>query len=102
LLEVYWAEMNIGNKISTRVTSLKELIILYERSNRAEGKSEKTICWYSEILALLCRYFRENGLGIDISNFNINTARDYILYLRNKPKYEGHPFAPKQNIPLSP
>jgi site-specific recombinase XerD len=94
--------MKVNNKISTRVTSLKELITLYERSNRAEGKSEKTICWYSEILALLYRYFRENGLGIDISSFNINTVRDYILYLRKKPKYEGHPFTPKQDVSLSP
>jgi len=81
---------------------IDRLISLYERGNRAEGKSEKTIRWYNDILILLCRYFREHRLGDDISNFNINTARDYILYLRNKPKYEGHPFTPKQNITLSP
>ena len=81
---------------------IDRLISLYERGNRAEGKSEKTIRWYNDILILLCRYFREHRLGDDISNFNINTARDYILYLRNKPKYEGHPFTPRQNINLSP
>ncbi|GAI44311.1 unnamed protein product, partial [marine sediment metagenome] len=32
----------------------------------------------------------------------MENAREYILYLRNKPKYDNHPFIPTQNETLSP
>ncbi len=38
----------------------------------------------------------------NFSVFNIGTVRSYIIHLRNKPKFQGHPFTPQQNKLLSP
>jgi site-specific recombinase XerD len=76
--------------------TLTELISHYELSNCADGKSPKTIRWYSDILKSYVRYREENGYPCDLSSFNIDSVRGYILYLRRKPKFSGHPFTPEQ------
>ena len=82
--------------------SIGELIGLYDLSNRADGKSTKTVRWYTEILRCFARYIKENEYRRDISSFNLNVVRNYILYLRNKPKFLNHPFTPEQAEPISP
>ena len=94
--------MKVNNKISTRVTSLTELIALYERSNRAEGKSPKTISWYSDILNQFSSYLKTEGYSRSLSTINLDIVRGYVLYLRQKPKFKGHPFTPAQVDVLSP
>ena len=37
----------------------------------------------------------------DVLGFNIDSVRDYILYLRNRPKFQGHPYTPEQGKALS-
>lgn len=88
------------NKV--RRPTVDDLILRYELSNRAEGKSAKTITWYSDILYSFSSYFKENGYSGDISDFTIERARDYILFLKQKPRFEGHPYTPAQSKLLSP
>ena len=38
----------------------------------------------------------------DLSAFDIDTVRGYIIHLRNKPKFQGHPYTPQQDKLLSP
>jgi len=68
----------------------------------ADGKSPKTIVWYNDILRQLLRYLKNNGYSNNISNFDVDLIRGYLLYLRGKPKYLGHPYTPKQIETLSP
>lgn len=82
--------------------SMDKLIHRYELSNRAEGKSEKTIMWYGDILKSFSRYLRGTGHKDDISSFDLQVIRGYLLYLKWKPKFEGHPYTPKQDKLISP
>jgi len=77
--------------------SIDELIRRYVLSNQAEGKSPKTIDWNREMLNQFPGYLNKQQLPLNISSFNIQVVRDYILYLRNKHKYEGHPHIITQN-----
>lgn len=97
--------MKVGvksKKISTSSLGLRELIAWYQISNQAEGKSPRTIDWYTEMLMAFLRYMKVELQCYDLSAFNIDTVRNYIIYLRNKPKFQGHPYTPQQNKPLSP
>ncbi len=95
--------MNITTRIlKNDEITLGEFINRYEFSNRADGKTEKTIKGYNEILKSFATYLKNAGSYNGISYFNIDTAREYILYLRNRPKFNNHPYTPTQNTMLSP
>ena len=81
---------------------LFELIEYYEICNRAEGKSPRTIAWYTEMLMSFSGYMKAELQRHDISAFNIDNVRRYIIHLQNKPKFQGHPNTPQQNELLSP
>jgi len=82
--------------------TINEVISRYEISNQAEGKSPRTIAWYTEMLMLFSGYMEVELRRNDLSAFDIDTVRSYIIHLRNKPKFQGHPFTPQQNNLLSP
>jgi len=81
--------------------TIDELISRYELSNRADGKSPKTVRWYNEMLRLFSVHMKVKQQCHDISGFIIDAVRGYILYLRHKPKFQGHPYTPEQSKPLS-
>ena len=82
--------------------NIDELVGRYELSNIAEGKSPKTIAWYRDMLTQFSVYLKTKQYPSDPSGFNIDTVRGYVLYLRHKPKFEGHPYTPAQPDLLSP
>jgi len=90
------------SKKNKTIMVFEEFINRYRLSNRAEGKSEKTIQWYDDILKSFYVHLKNTGNNNGISCLNMENAREYILYLRNKPRFEGHPFIPTQNATLSP
>ena len=81
--------------------TIDELITRYELSNRADGKSPKTVRWYNEMLNSFSVHMKVKQQCHDISDFTIDAVRGYILYLRHKPKFQGHPYTPEQSKPLS-
>lgn len=85
----------VKNKELTK--SIDELITHYEMGNIADGKSPSTVRWYNDILRSFCKYRKAKNQSCDILDFNIDTVRDYILYLREKPKFLGHPYTPQQS-----
>ena len=96
-------KLGVGTKKNATVTlSLEELIDLYEVSNRAEGMSPKTTCWYTSNLKAFIEYLEAEHNLCDLTTFNIDTVRKYILHLRDRPKFQGHPYIPAQTITLSP
>lgn len=93
--------MTLSKKGKAETVTIKELVTRYRQSNLAEGKSEKTISWYEEILRPFSNYLIETTRNCNLSNFTVDNARGYILSLRQKPKYLGHPFIPVQEVPVS-
>ena len=89
--------------LTTKVKALTidELVSRYALSNQADGKSYSTVGWYNEILTSFSGYVKsklgKNGLSV----FTLELARGYILYLHQKPRFEGHPYTPQQDKTVS-
>ena len=59
---------------------LDKLILHFAQSNKAEGKSPKTISWYSEMLTDFARFLASTGKRLVLSEFNITTVREFIIH----------------------
>lgn len=82
--------------------TINKLITHFEMSNLADGKSESTISWYRDILKLFLRYLKENRHSNNIDEFNIENAREYVLFLRSRKKFGRHATTHLQQTGLSP
>jgi site-specific recombinase XerD len=82
--------------------SLHELIEYYEVCNRSEGKSPKTISWYTANLKSFLHYLKSRHLPDSIDNIDIKLLREYVLFLLNRKRFENHPYTPTQSALLSP
>jgi site-specific recombinase XerD len=81
--------------------SLPDLIAYYETCNRAEGKSPKTIKWYSDNLRRFHDYLKSRHLPDSPDRIDIRLLREYTLYVLKQRRFTGHPFTPIQTDPLS-
>ena len=81
--------------------TLPRLIEYYEVCNKAEGKSPKTVSWYSSNLKCFHQYLRSRHLPDSIGKIDTRLLREYLIYLRKRDSYEGHPYTPAQHQPLS-
>lgn len=83
---------------------LLELHERHARHARTLNKSEKTIDWYRGAIEDFCR-FLEDAYGATaparLADFTLERVRDYILYLRGRPAFAGHPFLAARERPLS-
>ncbi len=59
---------------------LTKLVTHFAQSNRAEGKSPKTITWYTEMLTDFARFLESKGCRGVLSEFDIETVRDFVVY----------------------
>ena len=80
---------------------LVELIDYYEICNRAEGKSPKTLSWYSANLRSFDLYLRSRHIPDETDNIDIRLLRNYVLYLFKRNCYQDHPYTPVKPRPLS-
>ena len=80
---------------------LSEVIEYYEVCNKAEGKSPKTISWYSANLKHFRSYVRSRHLPDSLDSIDTKLLREYVLYLMKKIKYENHPYTPAKTDLLS-
>ena len=92
--------MSIQSNNAT-VHKLAELIDYYEVCNRAEGKSPKTLSWYSANLKHFNGYLKNRHVPDEIDNINIKFLREYVLYLFKRNSYQDHPYTPMKNNTLS-
>jgi site-specific recombinase XerD len=81
--------------------SISHLVTRYAVSNTAEGKSPRTIQGYTDLLNHFNSYLKGKYSTDNINILNANAARDYIVYLQHKHKYQGHPYIPEQRKLLS-
>jgi site-specific recombinase XerD len=91
--------MSMKNKADYK--TLTGLIDQYRISNQADNKSPKTVEWYYENLTSFIIYLEKENLGTALSVFNINSVRDYVLYLHNKPRFANQLSKENTNL-LSP
>jgi integrase/recombinase XerD len=74
---------------------LRELHERHARLARTLNKSENTITWYRGSLEDFCRFLEgpeEVPAPATLREFTLERVRDYILYLRGRPTFGGHPF----------
>jgi len=86
------------------IFTLAVLAERYARFGRSINKSEKTIAWYQGALADYRRYLEGPG-GVEsparLEHLMLERVRDYILYLRDRPAFEAHPFRATRKAGLS-
>ncbi len=85
-----------------KTLTIDELISRYALSNEADSKSPNTIAWYRDILNQFSAYLKTERHPCHLSAISLDIVRGYVLYLRHKPKFKGHPYTPVQSNPLSP
>ena len=59
---------------------LAKLILHFAQSNKAEGKSPRTIVWYSDMLNDFARFLESKGCKGVLSEFDIETVREFVVY----------------------
>jgi len=87
-----WEEMDKGQ------TPLAELVKQFEAHCRLEGKPETTSSGYRHILGSYLTWAGDSCLA----DFTIERAREYLAYLRSRPRYLGHPTTPANGETVSP
>ncbi len=89
--------------INTKEKSHKlfELIEYYEVCNRTEGKSPKTISWYSANLKSFRNYLKSRHISDSLDNIDTKLLREYVLYLMKRTRYNNHPYTPTKSELLS-
>jgi len=71
---------------------LGQLIQHFEVFNRSEGKSPKTVKWYSDVLNLLLRWLESEDRPTQLAEIGENEIRAFILYLRDR-QINGKPLS---------
>ena len=83
------------------VKKLSQYIDYYEICNKAEGKSQKTISWYSANLKSFRNYLKNRHLPDSLDTIDTKLLREYVLYLMKRTRYNGHPYTPAKTELLS-
>ena len=81
---------------------LGRLIHAFEVTNRTLNKSPKTTAWYSNNLRLFKDYLLARGHSLAIDDIGLDEVREYVLYLQERKKYQGHPLTPTRDERVSP
>ena len=69
-----WSEINMA------ALELEKLISHYGQTNRAEGKSPKTVSWYTEMLTDFVRFLRSRGRDAIFAELSAITVREFIIH----------------------
>jgi integrase/recombinase XerC/integrase/recombinase XerD len=68
------------NEINMAELDLQKLIFHFGQSNKADGKSPKTISWYNEMLTNLVEYLKLTERDAVLGELNVTTVREYIIH----------------------
>ncbi len=71
---IKWVEIDMAEM------ELNKLITQFAHSNKAEGKSPKTISWYSEMLKGFNMFLESIGSMKILSNFDMQMAREFVVH----------------------
>lgn len=84
-----WQELEKDN------IPLERLAQHFEAFNRSEGKSPRTVEWYSRVIRYFDEHLRGQGHSTELGDIDILTVREFILYLQTKTRWSGHPCMPR-------
>jgi site-specific recombinase XerD len=87
--------------VRSKTPELDTLIDRYRLSNTTDGKSPKTIEWYDTMLRAYSRYTEQSFDNNSLNNLERDNVRGYILYLREKPRFQNHPHNRSESQHLS-
>ncbi len=73
-VNLHWGDIDMAD------LELEKLILHLEQSNKAEGKSNKTVAWYTEMLDSFTRFILSKGQAAVLANFNATTVREFIIH----------------------
>lgn len=69
-----WLDINMAE------LDLLKLITHFAQSNKAEGKSPKTVSWYSDMLLDFVKYLKQTGRRPILAEFCVINVRNYIVH----------------------
>jgi len=81
--------------MNSNILELQNLIEGFQLSCQTEGKSSKTIDWYTCFLTKFRQFLEAKQLPTDLSHINKTHIREFILYLQTEAK------TPRSERPLS-
>jgi len=73
-LNLKWADIDMTE------LDLTKLISHFAQSNKAEGKSPKTVIWYTEMLNSFIRFILSTGEKTVLASYNPTNVREFIIY----------------------
>ncbi|MFC1982337.1 tyrosine-type recombinase/integrase [Chloroflexota bacterium] len=71
---IRWVDIDMAE------VKLDKLIVHFKQSNKAEGKSPKTISWYSEMLNGFTSFLESQCKQTVLSDFGIDRVREFIVH----------------------
>jgi site-specific recombinase XerD len=81
---------------------LEQLIRYYKVYNKSERKSPNTVSWYTYCLTTFLRYLQDRGNLVTLADIGIIEAREFILYLQEKRKWDNSKTIGTRDENLSP
>jgi site-specific recombinase XerD len=73
-----WADIDMAE------VKLDKLLVHFAQSNKAEGKSSKTISWYSEMLGSFIKFLESQEGKAVLSDLDIESVREFIVHERER------------------
>jgi site-specific recombinase XerD len=58
---------------------LNKLILHYAQCNKSEGKSPRTVSWYTEALGVFTKFLYGAGRKLELSEVSISSVREFII-----------------------
>lgn len=77
--------------------TLEKAVELFRVDQELKGNAEKTIEYYDNTLKYFVDYI---GREILVQNITLSDLNNYILYQKNRPMLQNHPFKPKEDRPI--
>jgi site-specific recombinase XerD len=77
-LNFHWADLEMSE------VELEKLMAHFALSNRAEGKSPKTVTWYTEMLSNFVRWLQGKEKRTTLAEFNSTNIRDFIIHMQER------------------
>ena len=59
--------------------------------------SDKTLEFYTDNISKFVAFCHDNYAAVYMAELPDSVLKDYVLYLRTKKKFEGHPFTPESD-----
>jgi len=75
---IKWGDINMAE------VALNKLIVHFAQSNKVEGKSPRTIDWYTQMLEGFNKFLEASNYGGMLGGFDIQTVREFIAHEQDR------------------